>query len=69
MTNNRSLLRDIQELTKPIEVQLGVGKVVNATARGTVFLYTIQPRGKEKLCHLNDVLFVPKLSYNILSNK
>lgn len=67
MTNDRSLLRDIQELTKPIEVQLGDGKVVNATARGTVFLYTILPGGKEKLCHLNDVLFVPKLSYNLLS--
>ena len=58
MTNDRSLLRDIQELTKPIEVQLGDGKVVNATAHGTVFLYTILPGGKEKLCHLNaDFLF------------
>ena len=38
MTNDRSLLRDIQELTKPIEVQLGDGKVINAAARGTVFL-------------------------------
>ena len=55
MTNDRSLLRDIQELTKPIEVQLGDGKVVNATARGTVFLYTILPGGgKKNLCHLND---------------
>ena len=67
MTNDRSLLRDIQELTKPIEVQLGDGKVVNAAARGTVFLYTIPPGGEEKLCNLNDVLFVSKLSYNLLS--
>ena len=49
MTSDRSLLRDIQELTKPIEVQLGVGKVVNATARGTVFLYTILPGGERKI--------------------
>ena len=41
--------------------------MVNATARGTVFLYTILPGGKEKLCHLNDVRFVPKLSCNLLS--
>ena len=41
--------------------------MVNAAARGTVFLYRILPGGKEKLCHLNDVLFVPKLSYNLLS--
>ena len=40
--------------------------MVNAAARGTVFLYTILPGGK-KNCHLNDVLFIPKLSYNLLS--
>ena len=36
--------------------------MVHATARGTVFLYTILPGGKENLCHLNDVLFVPKVT-------
>ena len=67
MTHDRNLLRNIVELTKPVEVQLGDGKVLHATARGTVILYTTLPNEKEKRCYLKDVLFVPKLSYSLLS--
>ncbi|KAK3747962.1 hypothetical protein QZH41_007086 [Actinostola sp. cb2023] len=67
MTNDRSSLRDILELTEPVHVQLGDGKVLNATARGTVTLYTVLRGGNEKRCNLKDVLFVPKLSYSLLS--
>ncbi|KAK3746619.1 hypothetical protein QZH41_003126 [Actinostola sp. cb2023] len=67
MTNDRSSLRDILELTEPVHVQLGDGRVLNATARGTVTLYTVLRGGNEKRCNLKDVLFVPKLSYSLLS--
>ncbi|KAK3729344.1 hypothetical protein QZH41_009050, partial [Actinostola sp. cb2023] len=67
MTNDRSSLRDILELTEPVHVQPGDGKVLNATARGTVTLYTVLRGGNEKRCNLKDVLFVPKLSYSLLS--
>lgn len=67
MTHDRTLMRNIVELSKPVEVQLGDGKVLNATARGTVILYTVLSDEKEKRCYLQDVLFVPKLSYSLLS--
>ena len=67
MTNDHNLLKKCVELKKPVEVQLGDGKVLNATARGTVTLYAVLPGGRHKKCNLKDVLFVSDLSYNLLS--
>ena len=67
MCKNKNLFNDFVELTNPAEVQLGDGKVLNATGRGTVTVFTVLAGGKHKKCELRDVLFVPKLSYNLLS--
>ena len=67
MTNDHNLLKKCVELKKPVEVQLGDGKVLNATAHGTVTLYAVLPGGRHKKCNLKDVLFVSDLSYNLLS--
>lgn len=38
-----------------------------AIRRGEVVLEMVLPNGVSKLCALHDVLYVPKLSYNLLS--
>ena len=48
-------------------VQLGDGKVLKASGRGAVTLFTFLPGGKHTKCKLQNVLLVPKLSYNLLS--
>ena len=65
--NNQELMYDFVKLEKLVEVQLGDGKVLRATGRGTVTLFTVLPGGKYKKCKLQNVLLVPKLSYNLLS--
>ena len=65
--NNRDLLDDFGKLNNSVEVQLGDGKVLNATGRGTVTLFTVLPGGKHKKRKLQKVLLVPKLSCNLLS--
>ena len=68
MSNNQELMYDFVELEKLVEVQLGDGKVLKATGRGTVTLFTVLPGGKQKKCTLQNVLLVSKLSYNLLSD-
>ena len=67
MRNNKDLLDDFVELDSAVKVQVGDGKTLNATGRGTVTLLTILPGGKHKKCKLKDVLVVPQLSYNLIS--
>ena len=67
MCNNKDLLDDFVELDSAVKVQVGDGKTLNATGRGTVTLLTLLPGGKHKKCKLKDVLVVPQLSYNLIS--
>ena len=67
MCNNQELMYDFVKLEKLVEVQLGDGKVLKATGRGIVTLFTVLPDRKHKKCKLQNVLLVPKLSYNLLS--
>ena len=46
---------------------LGDGYNLDAIGRGVVVLETKLPSGRTKRCKLHDVLYVPKLSYNLLS--
>ena len=46
---------------------LGDGKVLNATGSGTVLTHTVLGNGKQQKCILHNVLFVPNLSYNLVS--
>lgn len=52
---------------RPQEVTLGDGHVLEATGEGTVPLDMLLPDGNAKRCNLLNVLFVPKLSYSLLS--
>lgn len=67
MCNNQELMYDFVKLEKLVEVQLGDGKVLKATGRGAVTLFTVPHGGKHKKCKLQNVLLAPNLSYNLLS--
>ena len=67
MCNDRRLFVEFCNLEKPLEVTLGDGYDLDAIGRGVVLLETKLPSGKTKKCKLDDVLYVPKLSYNLLS--
>ena len=67
MCNDRDMFVKFSHLEKPLGVVLGDGHVSEATGRGTVKLMVNLPNNKTKECKLQDVLYVPKLSYNLLS--
>ena len=67
MCNDRKLFVELRNLDKPLEVTLGDGYNLHAIGRGVVVLETKLPSGRTKKCKLHDVLYVPKLSYNLLS--
>lgn len=67
MCNDKKLFRELDSLRRPQEVTLGDGHVLEATSEGTVPLQMLLPDGSTKRCNLQNVLFVPKLSYSLLS--
>ena len=67
MCNDRRLFVELRNLEKPLEVTLGDGYDLHAIGCGGVVLETKLPSGRTKKCKLHDVLYVPKLSYNLLS--
>ena len=67
MCNDKKLFRELSGLRRPQEVTLGDGHVLEATAEGTVTLEMLLPDGNSQKCALKNVLYVPKLSYNLLS--
>ncbi len=67
MCHDKKLFSELKSLSKPQEVILGDGHVLEASAEGTVSLQMLLPDGNTKRCNLKDVLLVPKLSQNLLS--
>ena len=67
MCNDKSLFTKLQQLNHPQEVALGDGHVVKASERGTVTLEMKLPGNQVRKCDVHDVLYVPELSYNLLS--
>ena len=67
MSNNSDLFVELRELKTPQEVTLGDGRSLKGTAEGTVKLETLLPNGSTKICRLENVLLVPKLSFSLLS--
>ena len=68
MCNDANLFVKLHNLEKPEEVTLGDGHVVKATGRGVVKINIESPNTqKGKSCVLQDVLYVPSLSYNLVS--
>ena len=67
MCNDKTLFTSFENPDKPQEVSLGDGHVSKAVAQGVVLLEMKLPGGKTRKCKLVDVLYVPKLSYSLLS--
>ena len=67
MCNDKKLFGELRQLSEPQEISLGDGHVLEATAKGSVSLEMLLPAGSSKKCTLRDVLYVPKLSHNLLS--
>ena len=67
MSYDERLFNEITELDEPQEITVGDGFKVKATGVGTLDLYMKLPNGKTNHCRLSDVLYVPKLSYNLFS--
>ena len=67
MCNNKMLFSKLDGLKQSLEVTLGDGHVLEATGHGIVVLKMKLPQGKSMKCKLHNVLYVPMLSYNLLS--
>ena len=67
MCNDQSLFVEYESLKTPLKVTLGNGYEVVASIRGVVMLDSVLPSGERKRCNLQNVLYVPKLSYNLFS--
>ena len=57
----------VHQLEDPIDVVLGDGRALLAVGRGEVVLDMVLLNCESKSCMLHDVLYVPTLSYNLLS--
>ncbi|KAL1256499.1 hypothetical protein QQF64_012044 [Cirrhinus molitorella] len=67
MYHDKKQFVEFISLEPPQEVTLGNGFSVEATGCGVVRLKMTLTDDKTKKCKLNDVLYVPQLSYNLLS--
>jgi hypothetical protein len=61
-----NLFTELKYLNKPIDVVLGNGSILKANRSGTVAL-TFLSGSIERKYKLNDVLYVPELTYNLVS--
>ena len=66
MCNDSKLFVELRKLEKPLEVILGDGHDLNAIGCRVV-LESKLPSGRTRKFKLSGVLYVPKLSYNLLS--
>ena len=67
MRNDDKLFVELCSLEQPVEVTLGDGYTVEATGRGTVALEVTSMDGQASRCKLHEVLYVPDLSYDLIS--
>lgn len=64
--HDRSSFVELHTLEKPLHVTLGDGCTLKAVERGTVILI-LKSGCLTRKCKLTDVLYVPELTYNLLS--
>jgi hypothetical protein len=67
MCNNDKMFAKFKSFKRAQEVTLGDGHVLEAAGEGIVQVKTKLPDGTVRRCNLRNVLFVPKLAYNLLS--
>ena len=65
--NDRQSFTDFHTLEKPQDVTLGDGHALSAIGTGNVNLELVLGNGKTRGCKLHNVLYVPKLAFNLLS--
>ena len=66
MTFRREWFSEFEELSKTVPVRLGDSSIVMGIGKGKINVITYTKTG-EKNCYLDDVLFVPELTMNLLS--
>ena len=67
MCHDEKSFSALYQTREPIDVVLGDGRSLTAIGRGKVVLEMVLPNGESKSCTLHDVLYVPKLAYNLIS--
>ena len=67
MCNDKGLFDDFSDLPQAQDVTLGDGHNLKAVGRGSVTLELELSKDRVKKCKLHDVLYVPNLSFNLLS--
>ena len=67
MCSNKKLFVEFQSLEIPMKISLGDGHTLEAIGRGVVPLKMKLPNSSPRRCNLQDVLYVPALSYNLIS--
>ena len=67
MCNDEQLFTKMETLKKPLEIVVGDGHVVKSHQQGTVSLMMKLPGNECRKCNLCHVLYVPNLSYNLVS--
>ena len=67
MCNTEKMSANFKSFKSAHEVTLGDGHVLEATGEGIVQIQMKLPNGTIRRCNLRNVLFVPKLAYNLIS--
>ena len=67
MCNDKELFIYMRHLDTPHQMTLCDGSVLEGPAEGTVKLYMILPHGSTQKCKLENILYVLKLPYSLLS--
>ena len=67
MCDDRKTFAELCNTERPQEVTLGDGHELETVGQGIVRLKLKLSNGKMKKCRLDDVLYVPTLSYNLIS--
>ena len=67
MCSNKKAFTTLYQLESPIKVTVGDGRALTAIGRGDVVLNMECPSSESESCTLHDVLYVPELSYNLVS--
>ena len=67
MCNDEKLFVELHSSKQPMEVMLGDGHVTEAVGHGDIMLQMNIAPDKSKLCKVHDVMYVPKISYNLQS--
>jgi hypothetical protein len=67
MCRDKKLFIDLHPLGKETNVSVGDGHKLNVAGQGAVLMSMNLPDGKTRKCRLKDVLYVPSLSYNLMS--